>query len=406
MDRRKLLFLMLALCLAAGCAAGPERTGAPLLSPPPESIRQPVPASQPESPLPLPEAPAPLKEEPPFPMEESLPPPWEMGCSIYGTLYRIHPVTGEKEMLREKEGWSGCQVEAVSPSGNRILLSINFGSPATGRDTAWLSLYDVAENRLFNLRPPDCELPKRPAMAEYDFFGPGKYLFTDERTLFYSSLFVSQEGIRALFYHIGEEGVLSPQVLTLETPPLDREPVYDTHHSNCLYLKDQGILLFHGKLGDQGEWFAWDARDGRLLGRSPGENAPFSRWGTESLWRKGERLYQFHEDLEAETFDLVAYNITSDTLEVLATGPLMVMDGWINWPHLAEIRRERIFRIQAGWPQDPEGYWEALWDREKGGPIEFTKQPQDPIYTFVGSRDHGEILTTLPDGRLLVLEPS
>ena len=73
--------------------------------------------------------------------------------------------------------------------------------------------------------------------------------------------------------------------------------------------------------------------------------------------------------------------------------------GWLRPIHIVEVRNGPVFRLQAGWSQDPEGYWEALWHRDGGEPIQFAQYPPEPAGDETA-------LATLPDGRLLVLEQS
>lgn len=404
MDRRKLLFLMLALCLLAGCAAGPESISQPghSLEPKPETGPASFPSGQESSATPpdLPESIAQPGGSPgPKPATDPASSPSGQGGT---SLFAVRPDTGEKELLLENRHWNGLDREAVSPSGNHVLTASRMGG-VNGGWQVLLSLYDIPDNRLFNLVPPPCELGGKDS-----FHGTGSFRFWDEDTLFYDYVFPPEEGetaVRLLFYQIREDGSLSPQVIRLDAPPLAESYQNFGRFPNARYLKEQRILLFPAKTAEGREWLAWDLKDGCSLGRSPADNAPKDAANTGVL-RNGF-LYGIAEDPDRLTFDLWAYEIATDTMEILGTGPLILSDpqqtepsmGWLRPIHIVEVRNGPVFRLQAGWSQDPEGYWEALWDRDGGEPIQFAQYPPEPAGDVTA-------LATLPDGRLLVLEPS
>ena len=131
MAGKRLLPLFLIFCLVAGCAATPESSAPP--APPTESASQ----TAPESPAELPASPAPEPELP-----DAL-----AGADGYYTpghrltLYAMEPGTGILRTVREEDFWNGREVESVSPSGNRVLLSCWDGAPS--RAVVALSVYDI-----------------------------------------------------------------------------------------------------------------------------------------------------------------------------------------------------------------------------------------------------------------------
>lgn len=400
--KKKLLLFLLALCLVAGCANSPESvtSPAPSVKPLPESVSQR-------------EAESLVEAGPPGGSLAASVPEGEAKVALDQAetrkgmdLFALNPDTGEREPLLENLPWNGEDREAVSPSGNRVLTSSRMGG-LNGGWCALLSLYDIGENRLANLEPPPCELWEG---GMGSFHAVGRFRFWDEDNLFYDYLFPPAEGeqaLRLLFYQIGEDGSLAPKVTCLEAPPL-AEPFRNFgRFPNTRYLADQKILIFPAETEAGPAWLAWELEGGRFLGRAPAENAPEDP-ANAGILRKGH-LYGITENFDQLTFDLWSYEIAADTMEVLGSGPLILADtretepspGWLRPVHLAEVRSERVFRLQAGWPQDPEGYWEALWDRDEGGPIRFTKYPPEAASPVV--EEGTKVLATLPDGRLLIL---
>lgn len=403
--------VLLALCLLAGCK-GAENPNIPeSSSPPPEP---PASSSQTEPKPPLSQvAGRPALEPQPegsvLPQEDPEKPGWLAGGRMYYgggnrlTLYAMEPESGTLRVVRDNDFWNGREVESVSPSGNRLLLSSWDGAPS--RRVVALSLYDVEKGTLTNLSRT-IEEPYGSWTEEHWFRGYEleRYCFVDEDTILYRYLCQEETPGSGHFhlYSIGEDGVVTSRLLELEHPPLDQERL-DRWDSNCLYLPENRQVLCHLPTAENGyEWLAWDVDSGSLLSRRPGKNFHQGPSASESdsiflaasLIKEDTLYYLFEGPREAETFDLRAYHINTDTVEVLATGPVprneqMEREG--NWDRdargafedvwLGGFREDGSIWIRADITvyndesrKDGYDYWEADWNPEQGSSIRFERK--------------------------------
>ena len=270
-----------------------------------------------------------------------------------------------------------------------------------GADLSW---DDFAAGRLVRL----VSLPSEDG-RKVQFPGTGKYLFLDEDTILYTGLLPSEqgEGLGQLrYYRVEEDGSLSTWTVELEGPPLAAD--FDPQKALTALVHWLPGHVVTGILPtEQGmECFTWGDRDGKLIFRGPGENA-------HSFWRRGileDGTIYWTEDTDYEEgrFTLFAYDIRKDQLEPLATGaipidpdPIMGKGeaGYFSNVVLTGVH-DGVFSLRA-WFLWSSGWRDGEWDPAKGGPVEFGEIQPEPV--FPEAWEVVELLTTLPDGRLLVL---
>lgn len=395
--KRNLLPLLLALSLLAGCAAGPESSTPP--EPPPESVSQPAPESQPEPPA----SPEPTPE-PELP--DSL-----AGANGYYTpghrltLYAMEPGTGVIRTVREEDFWSGREVESVSPSGNRVLLSSWDGAPS--RRVVALSLYDIEKDQLVNLERT-IEDPYFPWEENHWFPGYGlcTYRFVDEDTFLYQA-FCDMEtpGTPHLhLYDIGVDGQVTARFLELESPSSLEEP----WGGNCAWYPGEGAVLGHIYWTEENqEWVTWDVETGKLLSRWPGING-----NTGGIYRDGV-LYYTEDDWDQEIFRLMAYDIHQDKLTTLSSGPLTLGGdpvppgeekgrGYFEDTWLAEVREDGAFVIRSGgehrYGAETElAYQEAVWTPAAGDTIRLGEWRKAPAFPVDSLRGYTPVFTVTPE---------
>lgn len=399
MFQKKLLPLLFVLCLMAGCAAGPESPAPP--PPPSESAGQPAPESQPEPEPPVPEGILP-QEDPEKPGDLA-------GARMYYTpgnrlvLYAMEPETGVIRTVREQDFWNGREVESVSPSGNRVLLSSWDGAP--GRRVVALSLYDIEKNQLVNLERT-IEGPYFPWEENHWFPGhAASYCFVDEDTFLYQD-FCDMEtpGKPHLhLYDIGEDSRVTARFLDLEL-----SSPWEDRSANCAWYPGEGAVLGHIRWTEEDqEWISWDVETGKLLSRWPGINGH-----TGGIYRDGV-LYYTGDDWDQEIFRLMAYDIHQDKLTTLASGPLSSPGdpvppggdkgrGYFEDTWLAEIREDGTFVIRSGGEhrygaETEQAYQEAVWTPAAGDIIRLGERRKAPAFPADSLRGYTPVFTVMPD---------
>lgn len=395
MAGKRLLPLFLIFCLVAGCANPTESSTPP--APPTESVGQPAPESQPEPPA------EPAPEEPELP--DAL-----AGADGYYTpghrltLYAMEPGTGTIRTVREEDFWNGREVESVSPSGNRVLLSSWNGAPS--RRVVALSLYDLETDTLVNLcRENPVELDGNWQEGHW-FPGKGRYCFVDEDTFCYRRFCSCGEAQQSHVhrYHIGKDCQVTAELLPLECP--ERKEGWE---SQLILLPEQGQMLCDLRIGeDSFEWFTWDMASGKLISRVPEKNGWSSSAG---LYRDGV-LYDIEQVWEEEKFHLTAYHMDTDTVEVLADGRIPKAPGMEEEPidargvlesvWLAEIREDGTFVIRSAGEGSRYGavdsYREVLWDPAAGGEIQLGERQEAPAFPVDSLRGYTSVFAVMPDG--------
>lgn len=394
MAGKRLLPLFLIFCLVAGCA-NPTESPAP---PPPSSKSDGRPA--PESPA---ESPAePVPEEPELP--DAL-----AGAVLYYTpghrltLYAMEPETGVIRTVRKEDFWNGREVESVSPSGNRVLLSSWDGAPS--RAVVALSVYDIEKDRMTNL---ERTIEDPYGNWEESHWFPVKwsngYSFVDEDTFFYQA-FCDMEtpGKPHLHtYDIGADGKVTARFLELESP----SPSEESWEGSCAWYPGEGAVLGHIYWTEENqEWISWDVETGKLLARWPGING-----NTGGIYQDGI-LYYTEDDWDRGTFRLMAYDIHKDQLTVLASGPLMLTGdpvpeggekgrGYFEDTWLAEIREDDSFVIRSAMEHRGPGpeYREVVWSPAAGETIRLGEVQKAPAFPVDSLRGYTSVFAVMPDG--------
>lgn len=165
------------------------------------------------------------------------------------TLYALDPAGGQPRTVRSEGFWNGLVLEDVSPTGNRLLLS-------SREETEWgrgkaLSVYDIRENRLYNLTNP----VRENAGKNHWFPGEHRYRFIDEESFLYQELspngFGSWYALRFVLSGNGAVDQLSQWVDGPERKGGDPLP--------CVYLPEEQTLACRvaATEGQPEEWFRW-----------------------------------------------------------------------------------------------------------------------------------------------------
>lgn len=388
MLKRRTCVLLLIFCLLAGCGetdapSVPESSGSA-----PESVSQ----AEPE-----PDIPAVL------PQEDPENPGNLAGAELYYTpgnrltLYAMEPETGGLRVVRENDFWNGREVESVSPSGNRLLLSSWDGAPS--RRVVALSLYDLDTGRLVNLSRGEVE-PSLGWTADHWFPGTSYYRFTGEDTLYYPEICLCQYRSRPHLhrYRIGEDGQLAAEAVELECP--SREWGWE---SRLNLLPDEGRAFCIFLMGeDDWEWFTWDMDSGKLLSRTPAENG----WeGSDGQYLDGV-FYYIDQEYENEIFRLMAYHMDTDTEEELASGPIPITPGMedVEEPWYSRGAQERVWvdAVRDGkivLRSRGEGclqYRESLWEPGQGNAIDMGDPLDVPTFPVDTVRGYIPVYTSSP----------
>ncbi len=396
---KRLFAFFLALCLLAGCK-GAENPSIPESSLPPPEPPASSSLAEPE-PILSQVAGRPALEPPPvgsvLPQEDPEKPGWLAGGRMYYqgdnrlTLYAMEPETGAIRTVREQDFWNGREVEDISPSGNRVLLSSWDGAP--GPEVMALSLYNIEEDCLVNLSRT-MEEPYR-AWTESHWFPwyGGDYCFVDENTFCHARpCFEGTQGKGHFhFYDIEEDGTVTARFWLPECPEPDEKSL--DWRLDCRVLREEGTILCRFPTVEKGwEWLTWDIETGKLLSCTPAENG-----GRNGRLVNGV-MYYIDEDPEQGIFRLVAYDMDTDMNKTLMKGPLIRTkrgrDEDLDWNardtfesvYLSEIQDNGSFVIEAtefswyteeGWSYDSDKeirYYQAVWDPAVGGDIQFEKK--------------------------------
>lgn len=408
MFKKKLLPLLLVLCLAAGCAATPESPAPP----PTESVGQSAPESQPEPP-----AEPSSGEAEPAPEEPELPDALAGADGYYTpghrlTLYAMEPGSGTIRTVREAEFWNGREVESVSPSGDRVLLSSWDGAPS--RRVVALSLYDIKEDRLVNLERT-MEGPYGSWKDAHWFPGYGSctYRFVNENTFLYQDICDEETpGKEHLhLYDIGADGKVTARFLELASPVGEQEGSWS---ASCIWWAEENAVLgYIYKTEEDQEWVTWDVETGKLLARWPGKNGGIPIAATPYLIRNGV-MYYTEDDWDQDNFQLMAYDIHKDELTVLASGPLVLTGdpvppgeekgrGYFEETWLAEITEDGSFVIRSTVEhrygvQTEATYREAVWSPATGGTIQLGEVEAAPAFPVDSLRGYTPVFAAMPDG--------
>lgn len=397
---RKLLALLLTLCLLAGCGAAgspaPEVPASPAEPPPPE-------ASLPQEPS---------RPDGILPQEDPARPGALAGAVLYYTpgqrltLYAMEPETGALRTVRQNDFWNGREVESVSPSGRWLLLSSWDGAPS--RSVVALSLYDIQRDLLVNLSREEAGQAGGSWQESHWFPGRTSYCFAGDSTFYYRQLCYCQEDGQPHLhrYTVGEDGRVTARRQELECPPRAQ-----SWASSCVLLPEEGRIFCNLEMEEGSfEWLTWEMESGRLLDRRPGNN------GGGGLYRDGV-FYNVENDWESETFRLTAYHMDSDTKEVLATGknpraPGMEEEpgdsrGAVEQAWLEEIREDGTFVLRCvgerrGYMAE-ESYRETRWNPATGGEISFGEHQTAPAFPVDTARGYPVAFVTMPDGNGLYL---
>lgn len=409
----RLLPLLLALCLAAGCGAEPESSSVPqtIPEPPPESTSQPEPP-EPETP--------PESEALP---QEDLEKPGDLAGAegyYYGgnrlTLYTMEPETGTIRTVRENEFWNGREVESTSPSGRRVLLSSWDGAPSP--EVVALSVYDIQRHRLVNLSRT-IEAPYGNWSQEHWF--PYKwsngYCFTDEDTILYQAV-CDAETPGKPHLHLydlddrGREHIITARFLELEAP----EPGKDWS-AGCIWWAEENVVLGHLPEALGSDWVTWDLETGRLLSRRPGKNGGIPIAATPYRLRDSV-LYYTRDDWEREVVELMAYDINRDELTTLAAGPLVLTGepvppgeekgrGYFESTWLDDVGEDGSFVIRSVLEHRGKRafrrYREAVWSPAAGGEILLGEIQSAPAFPVDAVWDYTPVFAAGPDGRGIFL---
>ncbi len=412
MKINRLLPLLLALCLAAGCAAAPESSSPAAAPEPPESVSQPEP--EPEDPAP----------ESALPQEAPERPGDLAGTSgyYYGghrlTLYAMEPETGAIRTVRENEFWNGRELESASPSGNRLLLSSWDGAPSP--EAVALSVYDIKRDRLANLsRTMEAPYGSWDQAHWFPVKWSRGYCFVDEDTVLYQAVCDTETpGNNHLhLYDLqdnGKELLAAARFLELESP-LGVEG--GQWSADCIWWEEEKAVLGHLSGEGESDWITWDLETGRILSRRPGKNGDIPIAAYPYQIREGV-LYYTEDDWEQEVFRLMAYDINGDKLTSLASGPLALTGdpvppgeekgrGYFEDTWLDKLGEDGTFVIRS--VMEPRGkrafesYREAIWDPAAGGEILLGEPQSAPAFPVDASRGYAPYFAAAPDGTGLYL---
>jgi hypothetical protein len=422
---KRLFAFFLALCLLAGCK-GAENPSIPESSLPPPEPPASSSLAEPE-PILSQVAGRPALEPPPvgsvLPQEDPEKPGWLAGGRMYYqgdnrlTLYAMEPETGAIRTVREQDFWNGREVEDISPSGNRVLLSSWDGAP--GPEVMALSLYNIEEDCLVNLSRT-MEEPYR-AWTESHWFPwyGADYCFVDENTFCHARpCFEGTQGKGHFhFYDIEEDGTVTARFWLPECPEPDEKSL--DWRLDCRVLREERTILCRFPTAERGwEWLTWDIGTGKLLSRTPAENG-----GRNGRLVNGV-MYYIDEDPEHEVFRLIAYDINTDTEKALVTGPMIRAGDEKNWDWsgrgafeniLLRVRDDGSFEMMAsktcfyteeGWSWDSDKehrYYKAIWDPSKGGEIAFEeKVAERTVVKSDSGRDTGLSISIRPSEDQLI----
>lgn len=188
-------------------------------------------------------------------------------------LYAMEPENGGVRLVQEENFWNGLEVEDISPSGDRLLLSAR--DQRGEEQAAALSVYDIGENRLTNLVDPSGGW-----QGEHWFPGNYWYCFLDEETFLYQgALYDSPPRFFVPRYLITPYG-LDRYDIGVKHPRLADY----TSGKPCAYLPEEDAILCDLLLADDGdghlERFTWrigvpyQEGNGDILSQTPVDDAP------------------------------------------------------------------------------------------------------------------------------------
>lgn len=419
---RKFFAFLFALSLLVGCGTADAPSN------PETSAPSSVSSSAPESPT------EPERSDGILPQEDPEKPGNLAGAVLYYTpgnrltLYAMEPETGKLRVVREEAFWNGREVESVSPSGRRLLLSSWDGAPSR-RVVALTLLNDIEYNSLHKKNTKEEEellmdiwvdtlhnlerTIEDSGEGNWDweekhwFPGSGKYAFVDEDTFYYLRPCYREDPERPHLhrYDIGEDGTVTASFLELECQ--GREQL--GWESDCRLLPEKGEMFTLFRTGeDSWEWFTWDIDTGKLLSRTPGNNV-LGR----DCYQDGV-FYATENEWEKETFALTAYHMDTDTLETLATGIIPRAPGREEDTEIARGTQERVWveevrdgkialRSQGEESPAPGQYREVIWDPAIGGEIVFGELLDAPSFPVEDSAGYVPIFTISPEGEGMFL---
>ena len=395
---RKLLALLLTLCLLAGCGTAgspaPEVPASPAEPPPPE-------ASLPQEPS---------RPDGILPQEDPDHPGWLAGAELYYTpgnrltLYAMAPETGALRTVRQNDFWNGREVESVSPSGRWLLLSSWDGAPS--RSVVALSLYDIQRDLLVNLSREEAGQAGGSWQESHWFPGRTSYCFAGDSTFYYRQLCYCQEDGQPHLhrYTVGEDGRVTARRQELECPPRAQ-----SWASSCVLLPEEGRIFCNLEMEEGSfEWLTWEMESGRLLDRRPGNNG-----GVGEVYRDGVFYSIYHDRENAPgTFQLVAYQKDTDTAEVLASGAIPCAPGMEQEPidsrgvletvWVEEVREDGVVVLGSAGEEIRYGaatsWREALWSPAAGKEIRFGERQSAPTFPVDAARGYGITFVAPPDG--------
>lgn len=403
---RRFFALLLALSLLVGCGtaaapSNPESSSTSMMAPP----------TEPETVLP--------QEDPEHPGRLA-------GAELYYTpgnrltLYAMEPGTGKLRVVREEAFWNGREVESVSPSGKRLLLSSWDGAPSR-RVVALSLLNDIEHNSLHKKNTKEeeellmdiwvdtlgnlertIEAEEYPWAEKHWFSGRSKYSFVDEDTFYYRRLCYHEDPERPHLhrYDIGEDGTVTASFLELELPET-RERGWEPE---CVLLPEKGEMFSIFEIGEGSmEWFTWDIDTGKLLSRTPGDNGRARNYYQDGVF------YTIEKEWEKEAFALTAYHMDTDTVETLATGIIPKAPGMEEEPIDARGVQERVWVrevrdgkvvLRSGDPETltPSRYREFLWDPATEGEIVFGEPLDAPTFPVDETAGYTPIFTIFGEG--------